>query len=59
MKLSTIVFAALASTLPCSALVVKKRQMPTQAYNIHPNGDTAKCVGVSGGVLAVGSAVTM
>lgn len=59
----TAVLSVIFLLLPLSsALAVSgaaKRQVASQTYTIHPNGDKTKCVGISGGVLAAGSAVTI
>jgi len=46
-------------TIDYSRVFVFLKSPELMAFNIHPNGDTTKCIGIFGGVYANGRAVDM
>ena len=42
-----------------SSVQVTLKSPVSSAFNIHPNGDSAKCIGIFGGAYVDGSAVDM
>jgi hypothetical protein len=57
MKFTSSVILALVAAVSAAPTQLSKRAVPV--YNIHPNGDTTKCIGILGGQFVSGAAIDM
>jgi hypothetical protein len=57
MKSTTFALLAVFSFVAAAPTPIARATV--DVYNIHPNGDTTKCVGVLGGAFVAGAAIDM